>query len=332
MRRREFIALLGSAAATIAWPLVARAQQAQRGMRRVGMLWPSLEQVPRNVKRRSAFLDRLRELGYIDGKTIQIHERYAGGVLDRLPGLARELVALKVDVIVAMAVAASVAAREAAARVPIVMVHAGDPIDAGLIESLARPGGNVTGTTSMLSDLGGKQVEILHQVVPLARRVAFLSNPTNAATPPTVQSAVDAAQLLGLELVVVDVVARQDFEPAFARIEQSQAEALLVIVDPLISNNGKAVIAFAARRRLPALYTIGDLVRDGGLMSYSTNLDVHYPRAADYVDKILKGASPADLPVEQPVGFETLVNLKTARALNLELPPIFLASADEVIE
>src|SRR5260370_33565194 len=152
MRRRNFLGILGGAAA---WPLAARAQQAQHGMRRVGMLWPSSEQVPRNVKRRSAFLDRLRELGYIDGKTIQIHERYAGGVLDRLPGLARELVALKVDVIVAMAIAASVAAREATARVPIVMVHAGDPIGAGLIESLARPGGNGTGTTSMLSDLGG---------------------------------------------------------------------------------------------------------------------------------------------------------------------------------
>jgi putative ABC transport system substrate-binding protein len=271
-------------------------------------------------------------LGYIDGKTIQIHERYAGGVLDRLPGLARELVALKVDVIVAMAVAASVAAREATAKIPIVMVHSGDPIGAGLIKSLARPGGNVTGTTSMLSDLGGKQVEMLHEVVPRARRVAIVSNPTNAATQPAVQSAVHAAELLGLELVVVDVAARQDFELAFARIDQSQAEALMVMVDPLISNNRKAVIAFAARRRLPALYTIGDLVRDGGLMSYSTNLDVHYPRAADYVDKILKGASTADLPVEQPVGFETLVNLKTARALNLELPPIFLANADEVIE
>jgi putative tryptophan/tyrosine transport system substrate-binding protein len=330
MQRRDFITLLGGAA--VVWPLAAHAQQAQDGMRRVGMLWPGPEQVPRNVKRRSAFLDRLRELGYVDGKTIQIHERYAGGVLDRLPGLARELVALKVDVIVAVAVAASMAARDATARVPIVMVHAGDPIGAGLIESLARPGGNITGTTSMLSDLGGKQVELLHQVVPLARSVAFLSNPTNAATPPTLQSAADAAQLLGLELVVVDVVARQDFEPAFARIEQSQAEALLVMVDPLIYNNGKAVIAFAARQRLPALYTIGDLVRDGGLMSYSTNLDVHYPRAADYVDKILKGASSSELPVEQPVGFETVVNLKTARALNLELPPIILTGADEVIE
>ena len=150
---------------------------------------------------------------------------------------------------------------------------------------------------------------------------------------PTLQSATDAAQLLGVELVVVDVVARQDFDPAFARIEQSQAEALLVIVEPLIINNREAVIAFAARRRLPALYTLGDdLVRDGGLMSYSTDLNLHYPRAADYVDKILKGASPAELPVEQPVGFKMLVNLKTARALDLQLPPTLLALADEVID
>jgi len=285
------------------------------------------------MKRQAAILDRLRELGYIDGKTIQIHARYAGGVLDRLPRLARELVALKVDVIVAVAVAASVAAREATAGIPIVMVNAGNPVGAGLIESLVRPGGNVTGTSSMLPDLGGKQIELLHQVLPSARRIAFLSNPTNAGTPPTLQSAADAAQRLGLELVVVDVVAPQDLEPAFARIEQSQAEALLVMFEPLlIGHNREAVIAFAARRRLPALYTIGDLVRDGGLMSYSTNINVHLPRAADYVDKILKGASPSELPVEQPVGFEMLLNLKTARALNLELPPSLLAVADEVIE
>ena len=203
-------------------------------MRLVGMLWSGQEQDPRNMKQRAAFLDRLRELGYIDGKTIQIHGRYAGGVLDRLPGLARELVALKVDVIVAVAVAASMAAREATARIPIVMVHAGNPIGAGLIKSLARPGGNVTGTTSMLPDLGSKQIELLHQVVPSARRIAFLSNPTNAGAAPTLRSAADAAQRLGLELVAVDVIAPQDFEPAFARIEQSQAEALLVMGEPLI--------------------------------------------------------------------------------------------------
>jgi putative ABC transport system substrate-binding protein len=252
--------------------------------------------------------------------------------LDRLPGLARELVALKVDVIVAVAVAASLAAREATARIPIVMVHAGNPIGAGLIKSLSQPGGNVTGTTSMLPDLGSKQIALLHQVVPSARRIAFLSNPSNAGTAPWLRSAADAAQRLGLELVVVDVVARQDFEPAFARIEQSQAEALLVGGEPLTLSNREAVIAFAARRRLPALYTLEDFVRDGGLMSYSTNFNMQFRRAADYVDKILKGASPAELPVEQPVGFEMLVNLKTARALNLELPPSLLAGADEVIE
>jgi putative ABC transport system substrate-binding protein len=284
------------------------------------------------MKRQAAILDRLRELGYIEGKTIQIHVRYAGGVLDRLPGLARELVALKVDVIVAVAVVASLAAREATARIPIVMVYAGNPIGAGLIKSLYQPGGNVTGLTSMLPDLGSKQIGLLHQVVPSARRVALLANPNNAGTAPWLQSAADAAQRLGLELIVVDVVARQDFEPAFARIEQSQAEALLVGGDPMFLSNREAVIAFAARRRLPALYGLGDFVRDGGLMSYSTSFNEQFRRAADYVDKILKGASPAELPVEQPVGFEMLVNLKTARALNLELPPSLLAVADEVIE
>jgi putative ABC transport system substrate-binding protein len=325
VRRREVIAGIGAAA----WPLAARAQQ--DGVRRVGFLWPAREQdypTPR-----AAFVDRLRELGWIDGHNIQIHERYAGGVLDRLPTLARELVALKVDVIVAFAVAASTAASAATAQIPIVMVHAGNPVGAGLVESLARPGRNVTGTTSMLPDLGGKQLAMLHQVAPSARRIAFLSNPSNAGTPPTLQSAANAAQLLGIELVVVDVVARPDFDPAFVRIEQSQAEALLVSVDPLITTNREAVITFAARRRLPALYTVGyEMVRDGGLMSYSTDISLHYPRAADYVDKILKGASPAELPVEQPVGFRLVVNLKTARALDLQLPPTLLALADEVIE
>ena len=301
-------------------------------MRLVGMLAPVPEQDPRIVKYNAAFLDRLRQLGYIDGKTIQIHWRYAGGVLDRLPGLARELVALKVDVIVTVAVAASLAARDATATIPIVMVHAGNPIGAGLIKSLSQPGGNVTGMTSMLPDLGSKQIERLHQLVPSARRIAFLSNPSNAGTAAWLRSAADAAERPGLEQVAVDVVAPQDFGPAFARIEQSQAEALLVGGEPLTLSNREAVIAFAARRRLPTLYTLGDFVRDGGLMSYSTNLNLQFPRAADYVDKILKGASPAELPVEQPVGFEMLVNLKTARALNLELPPSLLAIADEVIE
>jgi putative ABC transport system substrate-binding protein len=328
VNRRSFITVLGSAAAV--WPLAARAQQ--DGVPRVGMLWPGLEQEPRNVKNRAAFLHRLRALGYVEGKTIQIHERYAEGELDRLPGLARELVALRVDVVVAIAVAASTAAHEATVRIPIVMVHAGNPIGAGLIKSLDRPGGNVTGTTSMLPDVGSKQLALLHQVVPSARRIAFLSNPSNAGTPQTLQGAADAAQSLRLELVLIDVVARQDFEPAFARIEQSQAEALLVVGEPLIIAYREAVIAFAAQRRLPALHYIGNMVRDGGLMSYSINFDVHYPRAADYVGKILKGASPTELPVEQPVGFELLVNLKTARALNLELQPSILAIADEVIE
>jgi putative ABC transport system substrate-binding protein len=327
MRRRELITLLGGAASL---PLAARAQK--DGLRLVGVLAPVPEQDPRMVKYNAAFVDRLRQLGYIDGKTVQIHWRYAGGALDRLPGLARELVALKVDVVVAVAVAASLAAREATARIPIVMVHAGNPIGAGLIKSLSQPGGNVTGMTSMLSDLGSKQIEVLHQMVPSARRIAFLSNPSNAGTAPWLRSAADAAQRFGLELVAVDVIAPQDFEPAFARIEQSQAEALLVGGEPLTLSNREAVIAFAARRRLPTLYTLGDFVRDGGLMSYSTNLNLQFPRAADYVDKILKGASPAELPVEQPVGFEMLVNLKTARALNLELPPSLLAFADEVIE
>ena len=289
------------------------------------------KQYPRIVKYNAAFLDRLRQLGYIDGKTIQIHWRYAGGVLDRLPGLARELVALKMDVIVAWP-CRQLSGREATARSQLSWFMPGNPIGAGLIKSLSQPGGTVTGLTSMVPDLGSKQIERLHQMVPSARRIAFLLNPSNAGTAPWLRSATDAAQRLGLELVVVDVVAPQDFGLAFARIEQSQAEALLVGGEPLTLSNREAVIAFAARRRLPTLYTLGDFGRDGGLMSYSTNLNLQFPRAADYIDKILKGSSPAELPVEQPVGFEMLVNLKTARALNLELTPSLFAVADEVLE
>jgi len=274
MRRREFITLLGLAANL---PLAARAQRDR--IRLVGLLGPVSEQDPGIIKYNAAFLDRLRQLGYIDGKTIQTHWRYAGGVLDRLPELARELVALKVDVIVAVAVAASLAARDATATIPIVMVHAGNPIGAGLIKSLSQPGGNVTGMTSMLPDLGSKQIERLHQMVPSARRIALLSNPSNAGTAPWLRSATDAAQRLGLELVAVDVVAPQDFGPAFAHIEQSQAEALLVGGEPLTLSNREAVIAFAARRRLPTLYSLGDFVRDGGLMSYSTNFNADFLRA-----------------------------------------------------
>jgi putative ABC transport system substrate-binding protein len=259
MRRRQFIA--GLAMATF-WPVAARAQQSPGQMRRVGWLSAGPELQPPS-KRMQAFLDRMRELGYIDGKTIQIHARYAEGVMDQLPGLARQLVALKVDVIVAPTVSTGVAAREATATIPIVMVETGNPVGAGLIESLARPGGNVTGLSSMLPDLNSKLVELLHQAVPSARRVAYLCNPTNAGVLAGLPIAADAARRLGLELVVVDVGTAPDFEPAFVRIEQSQAETLLVPIDPLIFNNRKAVIDFAARRRLPALYgvSVSDLVR-----------------------------------------------------------------------
>lgn len=329
MRRRDLIAFLGGGA--LAWTLSALAQ-VRNEPRRIGLLWPGPERAPNNVKRREAFETRLRHLGYTDGVTIQIHARYADGALDRLPALARELVALNVDVIVAVAVAASVAAREATADIPIVMVHAGDPVGAGLIESLARPGGNVTGTSSMLPDLGGKQLQLLHQLLPSARRVAILMNPTNAGASPSVQSAASAAQALGLELMDVGVTERRNFESAFARIEQSRAEGLLVFMEPVLSTNSQVLVEFVTRNRLPALFSLAEPVREGGLMSYGINLNVHYPRAADYVDKILKGTSPAHLPIEQPTNFELVLNLRTARALGVEVPAVFLALADEVIE
>src|SRR5712671_6894723 len=210
MRRREFLSGIGGAA--VAWQIAARAQQSSGQMRRVGMLWAGQKQDPSLMKRQAAILDRLRELGYIDGKTIQIHARYAGGVLDRLPRLARELVALKVDVIVAVAVAASVAAREATAGIPIVMVNAGNPVGAGLIESLVRPGGNVTGTTNLL--FGGKQVELIRELVPRVARLAILLNPTNAGAPGYIAEVRDAARRFNLSTVIVEVTRGEDFPNA----------------------------------------------------------------------------------------------------------------------
>ncbi len=327
MRRMK--CAIGIAVVILSVPCLATAQQPVSAPK-VGVLYSESPQA--NPTRSAAFHSRLRDLGYVEGKTITVHDRSAEGRLERLPDLARELVALKVDVIVATAVAASVAARQATSSIPIVMVNAGNPIGAGLIKSLARPGGNVTGTTSMLEELGSKQLELLRQVVPRASRVAILLNPTNAGARPTLQDATAAAVGLGFELISIEVSRSEDFEPAFAGILQAKADALFIVVEPLILMNRKRIIDFAAQARLPAVYSLSWPVRDGGLLSYGINLDVNFGSAAVYVDKILKGANPAELPVEQPTLFELVVNLKTAQALGLTIPPEILASADEVIE
>jgi putative ABC transport system substrate-binding protein len=325
MRRREVIVLLGGAAA---WPLAGGAQPSPV-LPRIGLLVPGV----RESEARVAILRGLQERGYSDGKTALIEERYAEGNLERLPELARELVALHLDVIVSLAASATVAARQATRTIPIVMVHAGDPISHGLIESLARPGGNVTGTTSNSPELVGKSIQIMRELVPHIQRFGLLAVPSNIGTPLAIAEAEAAARTLGLdELMVVGVERVDEIDPALAKIEQARPDALLVFIEPMLYTNRAKLLAFAQRARIPTMYQHGGVVRDGGLIGYSPLFAAHYPLAAEYVERILKGAKPAELPVAQSTKFEFVINLKAAKALGITVPPTLLARADEVIE
>jgi putative ABC transport system substrate-binding protein len=279
------------------------------------------------------FRDRMTKLGYVEGETILFEERYADGDSQRLTRLAHEVVESKPDVIVAIAAAATVAARQATSTIPIVMAHAGNPVGSGLVASLAHPGGNVTGTTSMVPDLGVKQVEILRELLPGLASLAVLANPTNAGTPPLLANVNEAARRFSVSVVVAEVTRDADFDKAFGLIRDARPDALLVMMEPLIGVNHARILDFAATNRLPASYDVGrELVREGGLISYGPVLTSHYAIAADYVDKILKGTKPGDLPVQQPTQFALIINLKTAKALGLTIPQSLLVRADEVIQ
>ncbi len=304
--------------------------QPQSKTPRIGVLWFISMGDPMLLRFRSVFRQRLSALGYVDGKNILIEERSAEIHAERLSELARELVASKVDVIVASAVAASSAARQATSTIPIVMVHAGDPVGAGLIASLARPGGNVTGTTNL--SFGGKQVELMRELVPRAVKVAILLNPSNANARRYVADATETGRSFNLNIALAEVAAVEDFPKAFAMIRNMRPDGLLVMGDPLIDGHRAEVIAFAASARLPANYDNANTARDGGLASYGPLYVEHYVMAAGYVDRILKGAKPADLPVEQPTRFELIINLKTAKALGLTIPPTLMVRAEEVIQ
>ncbi len=325
INRRSFLAGFAAVAAAGA----ARAQQPAK-VPRVGVLFFGNRQGDNVVAGLPLFRQRLRELGYVEGRTILIDDRYADGNAQRLNELARELVESRVDVIVASAVAATVAARQATGTIPIVMLHAGNPIGAGLIASLARPGGNVTGTANLL--LGGKQLELIRQIVPRVAKLAVLANPTNAGTSPLVADITNAARSFGISVVVVEVSRAEDFPGAFAAIRNARPDVLMVLIEPMIGSNGSQIRDFAAGTRLPTVYDFGGMARAGGLMSYSAIFVEHYTLAADYVDKILKGAKPADLPVQQPAKFELVINMKTAKALGLTIPQSLLLRADEVIQ
>jgi putative ABC transport system substrate-binding protein len=327
MRRREFMTGVGGA--MVAWPLVARAQQ--RSMPVIGLLG-----IDPGAPGPVAFNQGLRELGYTEGRNILIESRWAEGKPERFPVLAAELVALKVDVIMsAGGTLGALAARRATTTLPIVFGAVGDPVADGLVTSLARPGGNATGLSSVANDLVGKWLDLLKQVVPGVGLVAILWKPdsmTDSFRAIMLKEAGNSAQTLGMQLQVVEAQGPADFDRAFSELSAKGVGALVVSNTPAFDIERQRVVDLAAKNRLPTIYTTRSYVDSGGLMSYGTSFADLHRRAASYVDKILKGAKPADLPVEQPTKFELFVNLKTAKVLGVTVPNTLLAQADEVIE
>jgi putative tryptophan/tyrosine transport system substrate-binding protein len=326
MRRREFIAFVGGA--TTAWPLAARAQQPVR-LPTIGFLGQSTLAV--EGPRLAAFLMRLRELGWIEGRTVAIEYGWGEGSSEHFARIAADFVRLKVDVIVTSGTANVVAAKRATSVIPIVFAVAGDPVANNLVASLARPGGNVTGLSTVATDLAGKRVELLREAVPGIRRLATIGNLGNPLSVLEMSEVQTAAGKFDLDAAVLGIRRAEDIAPAFAGL-RGPADALYVVADPLVNTNRGRIHTLAMGARLPAIYNAREHVEAGGLMSYGPNFPELYWRAADFVDRILRGAKPADLPVEQPTKFDLIINLTTAKALGLEVPPTLLARADEVIE
>jgi putative ABC transport system substrate-binding protein len=326
VKRREFITLLGGAAA--AWPLGARAQQAGK-LPTIGFLGASTPSAWNQWT--AAFVQRLRELGWTEGRTIAIEYRWAELREERLAELAAELVRLKVDVIVTSGTPQVLAAKQATSVIPIVFAAAGDPVGNNLVASLARPGGNVTGLANLTPETGGKRLEFLREVVPGLRRLAILANVSNPAVVLEIAEAQAAARMLGLEVVTPEIRRAEDIAPAFKALE-GRVEALYVSTDALVITNRARIHTLAMGVRLPTMYPSREYVEAGGLMSYGVNLPDQFRRTADYVDKILRGARPGDIPVEQPTKFDLIINLTTAKTLGLTIPESFLLRADEVIE
>jgi len=288
---------------------------------------------PSGISARSeAFRQGLRELGYVEGKNIVIEYRYAEGKLDLLPALAAELVRLKVDVIVTAGPAATRPAREATSTIPIVMGFDNDPIGNGFVSSLARPGGNITGLSSLAPEISGKQVELLKEIVPRLSRVAVLGSSTTPGNAQALKEIELAAGALKVQLQYLGVLATKDIETAFRAASKGRAGAVLVLPSPLATRQRAQIAGLAAKSRLPAIYPQSDYMDAGGLMFYGPSLTVLFRRAATYVDKILKGGKPADIPVEQPMKFEFIINLKAAKQIGLMIPPNVLARADRVIK
>jgi putative ABC transport system substrate-binding protein len=323
MQRREFIALLVSAAS---WPLTAHAQQPGK-MWRIGLIAHRYDK-----KSADALREGFRELGYVEGQNAILEPRYAEGKAERFQEFAEEMVRLKVDIIMVFTTPAALAAKKATTTIPIVFPSAIDPVGTGVITSLRHPGGNVTGGAILYAELCAKRLQLLKEVIPGLSRSAVVWNAANPANALAWRETQDAARTLGVALQSHEVKAPQDFEGAFALIAQERPDALLVLEDLLTALYQKEIVDFATQQRLPSMFAVREGVDAGGLMSYGVNWLEIMRRAAIYVDKILKGAKPGDLPVEQATKFELVINLKTARALDLSIPAALLATADDVIE
>jgi putative ABC transport system substrate-binding protein len=322
MRRREFITLVGGAAA---WPLAARAQQG--GKKYVGRFSAGPATEPLN----DVLTEALRELGWVEGENVVFERRYAENQLERLPEMAADLVRLKVDVIVAGGTLAPLAAKRATSTIPIVMAGAGDPLGSGLVASLAQPGGNVTGMSMMAPDFVGKRLELFKELLPRLARVAVLWNAANPYPANVFKETQGAGRTLGIEVQSLEVRGPDDLDGAFEAARKQRPDAMITIEDPLTMTYRKRIVDFATEQQLPSLSGLKEFVAVGGLISYGANQADLIRRSAGYVDKILKGAKPADLPVQQPTKFELVINLKTA-TLGVTIPPSLLARADEVIE
>ena len=328
MRRRDFITLLGGAAVT--WPLTARAQQGER-MRRIGVLLPAAADDAVYQSRMAAFLRGLQQLGWVDGANVRIDTRWAAGDADRRK-YAGELVALGPDVVMAFTSAAVPPLQQLSRAIPIVFAVVADPVGAGFVESLARPSGNVTGFTTFEYALGGKWLELLKEIAPRTARVAVLRDPAIAAGPAEYGAIQAVAPSLGVELRPIDLRNADEIERAITVFAASSNGGLIITTSTGATTHRELIIALAARHRLPAVYYAHYYVSAGGLISYGSDILDQCQRAAGYVDRILKGAKPADLPVQAPTKYELAINLKTAKALGIEVPPTLLARADEVIE
>ena len=327
MKNKITAFVLGALLLALSFP--AEAQQ-PRKVHRIGFLSAA---TPSSISARiEAFRQGLRELGYTEGKNIVIEWRHAEGKADQLPGLAAELVRLKVDIVVSAGSTVTRPAKEATVTIPIVMAQDTDPVGSGFVASLARPGGNITGLATLAPEIGGKRLELLKEIVPKLSRVAVLGTSTRRGNAQALREIELAAGAFGVKFQYLDVLDPMDIETAFREASKGRTQAVLMLAGPIFTSHRKQLVDLAVKSRLPAIYDRAEFVEDGGLMSYGVSQNDLYRRAATYVDKILKGAKPADLPVEQPTKFELVINLKTAKQIGLTIPPNVLARADKVIK